>query len=117
MLGPRGLAAFALLAIASCYSWIGRYPDSLNTSGEKPFIDRDGERHWYVEVRARNAVVREDYARDLFACAPAVPLISPRAVLRPMNRAGQPRPVVAADATAGDLVFRVGLISDVHIRQ
>jgi hypothetical protein len=112
-----GLIIAVPLVIASCHAFIGRYPDNLKTKGPEPHVDRVGQRHWYVEVKARDAIVRENYARELLDCAPLALAITHREDLRAMNRSGQPRPIMVGDALAGDLVFRVGFVSDVHIRQ
>jgi hypothetical protein len=123
----------ALLALASCYSFIGRY--EIKTTAQAPFVDKEGTRYWYVDIAALSgpktgqdpppgqdqdaakSFRRESYVDGLFRCAPPAPAIADRRTLAPTDRPGQPRPVALDDASAGELVFRVGLVSDVHIRQ
>jgi len=130
------LGILALTLLASCYSWIGRYQtiQGKETSAHRPYVDASGRHFWYVDISARNengstegsanpatppaahGNRRENYVNDLFSCRPVVPVVWPRDHLTPVERAGAP-PVDLGAATAGTLVFRLGLISDVHIRQ
>src|ERR1041384_4556305 len=118
MSNARGIAVATLLALTSCYSFIGRYTgeNGRTTSGTNPFVDWSGK-HWYVEIPARNVERREAYADDLFKCLPAKPKVAERKDLNAIDRPGQARAVTVEDASAGELVFRVGFVSDVHIRQ
>ena len=117
------------------------------TTAHTPYIDWTGRRFWYVDVAGRDqglptqstgaaaapsplstptpAALRESYVDDLFTC------VQPGIVLQPKD--DQPkddhhrlttfqRPqasyvVQQGDAILGDPIFRVGFISDVHIRQ
>ncbi len=132
----RRLLGVAILALlTSCYSWVGRYQtiDGRVPTATQPYVDWTGRRFWYVDISARNeggttegaptgaapsklAARREDYVRDLFKCAPPAPVIAPFAGLTALERPGGPR-VDLDGATKGALVFRIGFISDVHIRQ
>lgn len=104
------------LGLASCYSFIGRY--TIKTSAQKPYVDAKGTRYWYVEVAAlNNRPRREAYVEELFDCAPTLPLVEKRENLIPLRSEGQPNPVSTNDAIEGDLVFRAGFLSDVHIRE
>lgn len=118
MFSARAVGVVSLLALASCYSWIGRYENvgSERTTGQKPFVDW-GVQHWYVDIPARNVLRRETYAEDLFKCPPATPVVALRTDVQARDRPGQPRLVKVADASDGELLFRAGFISDVHIRQ
>src|SRR3569623_3117518 len=134
--GRRLLGMLALTLLASCYSWIGRYQtiEGNETSASRPYVDASGRRFWYVDIAARNEGGstegtpnraqppgknpnrRENYVADLFSCPPVVPVLWPRERLAAMERPGAP-PVNLAAANGGALVFRLGLISDVHIRR
>src|SRR3569623_427613 len=134
--GRRLVGMLALTLLASCYSWIGRYQtiEGNETSASRPYVDASGRRFWYVDIAARNEGGstegtpnraqppgknpnrRENYVADLFSCPPVVPVLWPRERLAAMERPGAP-PVNLAAANGGALVFRLGLISDVHIRQ
>lgn len=109
----------ALFGLASCYSWIGRYPDGIRTGAKAPYVDWAGRRHWFVDVKLLDVPVRETYADELADCKPVTLAITPRDQLRAMDRPGQPRAILESDVDVerSDLVFRVGFVSDVHIRQ
>ncbi len=111
------LVAAVVLTCGACYSWIGRYPDSIRTKAKSPYVDGWGRRYWFVAVKMLDVPVREKYADELSDCEPVTLAITPRRDLRAMNRPDQPRPILTSDPVEGDLVFRVGFISDVHIRQ
>jgi hypothetical protein len=108
------VAAIFCLCATSCYSFIGRY--SLSTKGQTPYVEGK-RRYWYVEVTKRNVHPREMYTTELLSCQPVQPVVVAKGALRPAQRPGQPRPVTERDATDGVLVFRAGLIADIHIRQ
>jgi predicted phosphodiesterase len=104
-----------LLLATSCYSFIGRY--QTKTTAQRPFVDGLGRKYWYVPIAKQAVPRREDYVAELFACKPVEATIVAKSALAPMQRPGQPRAVTPGDASDGALVFRVGLVSDVHIRQ
>jgi predicted phosphodiesterase len=106
-------ASFLLIA-TSCYSFIGRY--EMETTGPNPLVE-GSRRYWYVRVAKQAVPRRENYAAELFGCKTVEATIAPRNQLLPMQRPSQSETVTKASATDGDLVFRVGFISDVHIRQ
>jgi len=108
------LACLLLLA-TSCYSFIGRY--ETKTTGQNPFVDDHGRKYWYVPIAKQAVPRREKYAAELFACKPVEATIMAKSTLTPMQRPETLHSVSMADATEGALVFRVGFISDVHIRQ
>ncbi|MGO9291045.1 MAG: metallophosphoesterase family protein [Polyangia bacterium] len=107
--------ACLLLLATSCYSFIGRY--EKKTTAQTPDVDNLGRKYWYVSIAKQAVPRRENYAAELFACKPAQATIIAKNTLAPMQRPGEPRNVTPSDATDGVLVFRVGFISDVHIRQ
>ena len=107
--------ACLLLLTTSCYSFIGRY--ETKTTAQRPFVDSAGRKYWYVPIAKQAVPRRENYAAELFACKPVGATIVAKNALTPMQRPGEPRSVTQADATDGALVFRIGFISDVHIRQ
>jgi predicted phosphodiesterase len=122
-IAPRRITALivTILCSVSCYSWIGRY--TTPTTAQHPYVDSCGRRYWYLDIAARSdpnqtQYTREFYVRDLFKTAdPAKPTVALKKDLHPLQRSGQLRDVVLGDANDGDLVFRVGFISDVHIRE
>jgi predicted MPP superfamily phosphohydrolase len=113
--GGRWLVVSLSFFLTSCYSFIGRY--QLATTGQHPY-SVGARNYWYVDIAKRNIDRREDYTRELFSSKPAMAgLLMPKTALSPLQRKGQPRDVSVQDASEGTLVFRVGLLSDVHIRQ
>lgn len=111
----RFTPACLLLLATSCYSFIGRYGNK--TTAKLPDIDSCGRKYWYVPIAKQAVPRREEYAKELFACKPVQATIVAKDALVPMQRPAGTRSVTLGDASDGALIFRVGFISDVHIRQ